>query len=135
MSRLGIEVFRQFFDKLSPHHEKVSALLVHFPLFNSGPSEPEPEERLAEYLRQRTRRREMGMPEPEIPEVNLYERTAFSRDADNDSSDIGNSGDRGDSADEHCQENERKHRGEECCTGRDDSRRFQKRSWRELYRR
>jgi hypothetical protein len=103
MSKLGGMDIREMLAKLTPHLEKASAMLAHFPLFSRKPIELEPEERLAVYLRLREMRRKMGLPDPGTDERSQNqdegindEGTAFGGDADNDS---GGSGDCGDSCD------------------------------------
>jgi len=126
MSKLGAMFFREMLAKLTPHLENASAKLADFSLFERGPADPGPEERLAEYLRQREIRRKMGLPEPGIePEDGekggeTDEGTAIGGDADNDSGDTRDSGDSGDAAGGDGQGERSEHREPDCEPEPDD---------------
>jgi hypothetical protein len=97
MSRFGGEAFRAAIGKLSPHLKKASAILA--PFFKK-PKGPEPEERLAMYVKLVQLRKKLGnnhMPAFAdglmVQEVDIHEGTVVGRNAYPDSGDHGHSGD------------------------------------------
>ncbi|HSB47029.1 MAG TPA: hypothetical protein VLD37_03380 [Candidatus Bilamarchaeum sp.] len=85
MSRLGVEGLRHVMDILSPHLKAATSTLASF--FPDSDGEPGPEERLAEYLRWRKWRKELGYSGEAIEEEILemmgdeYEGSAVGGDA------------------------------------------------------
>lgn len=118
MSVDGGDALVVLFAKLSPHLDKASAMLAHFPIFKKGNIEMEPEERLAIYLRLRAMRRKMGLPgegigndgENGITEGSDNEGSAFSGDANTDCRGDGGRRDSGEPDDGDSQGHEREYK-------------------------
>ncbi|NYZ74375.1 hypothetical protein H0O00_04490 [Candidatus Micrarchaeota archaeon] len=107
MSGLGEEAVKDVMSRISPHLERASSQLAS--LLNQ-PKGPTPEQRLAEYVRQREWRRSMGYPDAiDDNQGGLDERTVIGGDADIDSGGIGHSGDSGGAADEHSEGDRAEH--------------------------
>jgi hypothetical protein len=110
MGRIGVDGLRHVMDILSPHLKAATSMLAS--CFSSAEKEPEPEERLAEYLRWREWRRNMGYSDQAIEEEILemmgdeYEGPVVGRDAYHVGSGFGGRGYCGNADHGFCKRNE-----------------------------